>query len=446
MEQQAAVEERVVSFDAPSVTVRGDDGEQVTIMVKRKGDGGGTEVKGEGGLRLPSRRHVTRVVRDHLLRFGGTVRYMPYVFDFVYDVAGTYLYLRPRIGICETAFDGWVDHRVRCDFASPRFIVQGKNYIDATTSAIKWLVENFGLSFVADVYHKIQGKNRSVRVLELSPRGDQWDRGDPTEVVVEFGRQIFIVESMGLSPADVAKRQMLSIRDVPLNAPAVSPLVWVNAALKSLDAQSYRFARYVSEPLVESQHYFDPFFRGGSLSRDDLEDGVLIYSHRWDGAPISLFKVEYAAGFMAQRHGISKEKALFLCRHFRSYVTMLDGRTHLALRPTVIAGGKWWVWTSKARGWFACKPLIGDATQALKTGVYTPEPLYPLDFVSIGGVYWTPLDVVKELSADMGAVYELDPFEHEIVVDKPGVSTRVIRLDDEPHVDTDAGVNFGLWL
>jgi hypothetical protein len=256
---------------------------------------------------------------------------------------------------------------------------------------------------------------------------------------VSFGGQVFEVGLRGVPQADIARLQMAKAVDrYSPDCDGRGAMKWVVGALDSLRAKGYRKASYVSEQAKTSRHNIDPFFLGGCLADSDLEDGMLIYTHRNDGSPIAMLKADYVSKWVAKTHNIPLGKALFVCRHFRVFTTMLDGITHIYLKPVVIGKAKWWVWSSAAAGWFSCFPPPADEVVAsLKAGKFDARPTHTVEFIAFSDFLRNTMDIARELRADMGAMLELDPFADEIIVHRVDPSSGVDILDADDYCYAD---------
>jgi hypothetical protein len=210
------------------------------------------------------------------------------------------------------------------------------------------------------------------------------------------------------------------VERMPKDADSKSAMKWVVGALRSLQDRTVHRASYVCEKVRNSAHYVDPFFDNGWMSPLDLEDGMILYTHRWDGAPIAMIKTDYMAQYLNVVHNLSSGKSGFICRHFRIFTTMRDGITHVFLRPVVVTDKKWWVWSANAAGWFSCLPPPSEKrSEALRTGVFDVNLTPIVEFIAFSEFMRRPMDIEKDIRLTMGAAMELDPFTDEVVIRKP---------------------------
>jgi hypothetical protein len=391
-------------------------------------------------------RNVMSMASKLVGSYGRMYRYFIALFDIVHCAQGRYLFVRPKANGTGKGRYSMVRLRVRSPFVSPRIDISGLGVDDGVAAACRWFAMSHDLRYAAGVGGRIEGYNVMLRVIEAVPAAP-YIFSEELEEVIDFGGKQFALRNDGASHADIAKiqlRLMVEGGQVDQNA---SVMKWMLAAMGSVDRDQIRLASRASSALLESYNYCDPLFRNGCLASSDLEEGVLVFTHRWDGSPIALLKSDYAGDFVGATGGVSKGKGRFFCNYFRTFVTMNDGRTHIHLRLVVVDGARWWVWSTRARGWFSCKPPRKSARRsALRTGRFDVRINEPKEFIPLVEMQWDSLDFGKELQADMGNTIELDPLSNEMVILTPstvivdevlevGVSSREVVVEPDVVVD-----------
>jgi hypothetical protein len=317
-------------------------------------------------------------------------------------------------------------------FISPMFPVPEGKMDDAVAAVIDWFYSKYSISR----YHRLDliGEDGFVlgQAFELLPANLGRD-AVLLDSVVDFGGRPFSLRSEYVSQTDIAKLQLRAMINRPEIEVDVSPIQWIIAAMRRCNDASMLQASRLTKSTFESIHYYDPLFRGGHLSESDMEEGMLIYTHRWDGAPIAVLKTDYAADYISARERVSIGKGRFICNFFRTCVTVKDGFTHAFIRPIVVDGKKWWVWSTRSRGWFACDPAEGDVYEALGSGVYKAKPRIPLEFVSMIQMERSGGDIEAEITEDMGSTIELDTLHSQIVFRKPAMGTGYAKTPMYPE-------------